>query len=137
MFHIEHDRLIASLELIRKRLCAYFGGNRCDCKYIPRDGKIGDMCGEVSGCCEIAMAIDLLRGDDAKKKEAAAYDRGVADERARCANVVDPVTGPISHKTCNAFTCLAAAQHMISAGLNPAELTMPKRTRKAKKAVAQ
>lgn len=56
MFGVEHDVLIENLEKLRRRLCAYGGGGRCDCKFGANGA------GEQTGCPEVAQAIKLLQG---------------------------------------------------------------------------
>lgn len=120
MFHVETERLLAILETLRKRLCAYGGGAPCDCKFAFVQKDLGTS--ECTGCPEIYQAMDIIRGDDAAKKEQTAFDRGVSAERDRCAKLVDPETTPLAWDSCNAFTCLAAATNMIERGLKAEDL---------------
>lgn len=62
MFGIEKERLVNSLEKIRKRLCCYSPETIiCDCKYISDDNlPMPSFGGEDSGCCEVRMAMLLI-----------------------------------------------------------------------------
>lgn len=62
MFGIEKERLVESLEIIRKRLCCYSPESIiCDCKYLRDDEKYPDPIGENTGCCEVRMAMHLIK----------------------------------------------------------------------------
>lgn len=50
-------------------------------------------------------------------------DAATKAERERCAKIVDPQTGPLAWRTCNASACLMAAENFIVKGLNPDEFT--------------
>lgn len=54
---VNREKLIKSLEIIRRMHCEYLG-EFCDCKFGI--GEIGKSRGEQNGCCEIRTAIDLL-----------------------------------------------------------------------------
>jgi len=61
---MKQDELINSLERIRKKLCAYIGGEFCDCKFISKDDSDDDICGmseNGSGCPEIHTAIAIIK----------------------------------------------------------------------------
>lgn len=56
MFGQPDDELIANLERLRSNLCAYFPGDRCDCKFGA------SRKGEQTGCPEIRQAIAIISG---------------------------------------------------------------------------
>jgi hypothetical protein len=61
MFGIGKERLLKSLEEIRKQLCCY-NMQPCDCKYIDNEKEFNKMTGgEDTGCCEITEAIRLIK----------------------------------------------------------------------------
>jgi hypothetical protein len=75
-FHIETERLLANLEALRKRLCAY-GGAPCDCKFAQTAGD-RYVSSEVTGCPEIYQAMDIIRAESGAVAELARFKEAIA-----------------------------------------------------------
>lgn len=62
MFGVDREKLIESLEALRKTVCAYGpDADRCDCKFgISYTGRRNST--EQTGCPELRQAILILRG---------------------------------------------------------------------------
>ena len=60
MFGIEKELLLKNLEKLRKNHCCYMG-DVCDCKYLIENKNDFDKgTGEITGCPELRMAINML-----------------------------------------------------------------------------
>jgi len=56
---MKREELIASLEQIRKAICAYGGSSRCDCKFME-PGEAPKRSESGNGCCEIRTTIWMI-----------------------------------------------------------------------------
>ncbi len=60
MFGIEKDKLVATLQKIRDKICTYSPAlNYCDCKYTD-EPNLGRKGGEGTGCCEVRLASQII-----------------------------------------------------------------------------
>jgi hypothetical protein len=94
----DNEVLAKALEDIRRRICCYGGGTRCDCKY-GRDVTAARQHSEASGCPEMIEVINRLmhRPNSFAEDAETVLRRFVSslDETLTAVGIADPLRGAI------------------------------------------